>query len=208
MSQVQGGGSYKQRREIMRALIKMFIVWIDMYGVVVMLWMKQWKCRGHLIAAHWGSPVTGNESKGSKTIRALTALEASWAARLQVEKPLELAMMDLNWNLDFQETAPWLGADREISSFSYWYKIAEENCIMPAQSSPWSVVRESHQARVIREAAGERGEWGQVQRDGLGPRQWWLSVSSAVPLPEMCITPSNRSRIQGRNGRVKAGWNN
>lgn len=37
MSQVQGGGSYKQRREIMRALIKMFIVWIDMYGVVVML---------------------------------------------------------------------------------------------------------------------------------------------------------------------------
>lgn len=37
MSQVQGGGSYKQRWEIMRALTKMFIVWIDMYVAVVML---------------------------------------------------------------------------------------------------------------------------------------------------------------------------
>lgn len=37
MSQVQGGGSSKQRWEITRALIKMFIVWIDMYGVAVML---------------------------------------------------------------------------------------------------------------------------------------------------------------------------
>lgn len=42
---------------------------------------------------------------------------------------------------------------------------------MPVQSSPWSVVRESHQARVIREAAGGRGERGQVQRDSLGLRQ-------------------------------------
>lgn len=61
----------------MRALIKMFIVWIDMHGVGVTLLMKQWKHWGHLIAAHWGSPVTGNESKGSKTIPALRALEAS-----------------------------------------------------------------------------------------------------------------------------------
>lgn len=92
--------------------------------------------------------------------------------------------------------SPWLGADRETSSFSHWYKMAEERCIMPVQSSPWSVVRESHQARVIREAAGGRGERGQVQRDSLGLRQGWFSVFSAVPLPEMYIAPSNRSRIQ------------
>lgn len=34
-SQVQGGGSYRARWEITSALIKMFIVWVDVHGLVV-----------------------------------------------------------------------------------------------------------------------------------------------------------------------------
>lgn len=178
-----------------------------MYGVVVMLWMKQWKCRGHLIAAHWGS-TQGQLShrkwkqriKDNPCTQGFGGKLSSKAARSG--KALELSMMDLNWKLDFQATAHGWEQTGETSSFSYWYKLRA------VQSSPWSMVRESHQTRVIREAAGGREEWGQVQRDGLGPRQWWFSVSSTVSLPEMYRTPSNRSRIQGWNERVKAGWNN
>lgn len=162
MSQVQGGGSSKQRWEITRALIKMFIVWIDMYGVTVMLWMKQWKCKGHLITAHWGSPVTGNESKGSKTIPALRALEASWAARLQeAEKPLELARMDLNRKLDFQETAHgWEQTERLLPSLTdiKWLRRGA-SCQCRAVPGLWW-------GRVIKPESSERqqGEEGNEDR--------------------------------------------
>lgn len=105
--------------------------------------------------------------------------------------------------------SPWFGADRETSSFSYWYKIAEENCIMPVQSSAWSVVRDTVTTSQ-RHQGGSRGN--REMRTGsarwCGPQATMIFCFFSCTSTRMYITPANRSRIQGWNERVKAGWNN